>query len=471
MAELAYLLQVNHDELEAKLETVLRVPDSITDRAALDKAFQKNNVLAGIDEDAVRQAFAKLVEMEEPGAVFLVASGKRPRHGKDGQIDFKLDVSGKAAYKASEEEGATVDFREATKVISVKPGDLIAELLPPVEGEDGHNLAGKPLPAKNGKPAQVKAGEGVAMEGTNFVAKIQGRPLFFAGNILVSPLYQVDGDVDFSTGNIKFDGHVVVNGNVQDDFTIEAGSVEIMGVAGAATIKSRGPLDIRGGVNGRDKAEIYAEGATHIKYVNQAKVTVLDNLVVAREIVNSRIWCRGKVRAEKIIGGECLALGGVEASLLGSEMGVSTVIEPGANFEVRKIDKAMESIAETIEGVLRPVAPFFGDRARYKGLPEEKKAEFRQAFEKFAQQKEAYVKLAEERATLLAHEHFTPVKEVIVRKLVYPDVFVRTDMCMKQFKTQVTGPVALIEDIDASTIRPANYTPGRGIVEDDEEDA
>ncbi|MCX7933798.1 MAG: FapA family protein [Planctomycetota bacterium] len=48
-----------------------------------------------------------------------MARGKRPVHGSDGRVDFKVDVSGQPIYQA-DEAAARIDFCAATKVITVK---------------------------------------------------------------------------------------------------------------------------------------------------------------------------------------------------------------------------------------------------------------------------------------------------------------------------------------------------------------
>lgn len=471
MGNLAFDLWVLHDELEVKLVSTEPRQGTVITAAEVFEILPQEKVTTGIDTEMINKAFDELPAIDEPGQTYIIAEGKKAQNGKDGEIHFKVDVSGAAAYRAAESE-AGVDFKEATRIVSVRSGELLAEVTPPTQGEHGFNLAGKELPAKNGKPAHIKPGDGVEInaDGTALTATTEGRPVYSAGTLTVSKLYEVEADVDFNTGNVRFEGHVLVNGNVQDDFTITADSVEILGVVNAATIQSKGPVTLRGGINGRDKAVVEAGGAVLAKYVNQTRIVSNDNVKVQREIVNSTIWCRGRVETEKIIGGNCLALGGMEAHYLGSEMGVSTVIEPGIDYEVRKIDEQMTELAAEIEKILRPVEPFFGDKARFRNLSDEKKAAFQEAYKRFTSLKEAYCTLAGERQALLTDEETQPVKEVIVLRMVYPDVFIRTDSCMKQFKKPLTGPVALIEDIDCSTIRAATYIVGQGVIDDEEEE-
>lgn len=469
MAEgIAFQLIVQHDENKAWLKTVQAGNDSYYEPGPLMEDLAQENVRSGIKEDVIQDAFARLAEIEQVNEAILIAEGTDPVHGKDGSIDFKVDVSGHAAYRGVKSDDEKVDFREAVQVVSVKPGELLANLIPPTDGTPGSNLAGKPIQAKAGKPAKIRSGEGVEFnEAENtFTATTEGRPIFSNNILSVSACYVVPGDVDFNTGNVKFNGHVVVQGNVQDDFNIEADSVEVEGVIGACNITCQKLLIAKGGINGRERASIEVKGDADIKYINQAKFIVLGKLFVHREVVNSTIWCRGQVKAQKIIGGQCIALGGIDSNILGSELGVQTVLEPGINFEVRALEQKMEPVAEEIASVIRPVQNFFGERQRYKQLPDEKKDQYRQAFEKFLELKEAYLGLQEERDEILFSEDFDAVKQAVAREMIYPDVMIRTDLCMRHLQKPVTGPVAMVEDIDSGSIRPKTFHPGKGVVED-----
>jgi len=466
MATIAFNLIVDHEEMVARLEAAEATPDTISTLEYARERLKANNVVAGIDEAELAHAFARLPALDKPGEVFVVARGRRPVHGIDGRVDFKVDVSGQPIYRA-EDAAARIDFRQATKISTVKQGDIIAELVPPTKGEKGFTLSGKELPARDGKPAILRPGSGAQVDaaGRFFTAAAEGRPVYCGGIISVSPVYEVAGDVDLKTGNVKFNGHVIVQGNVTDDAVIEANSVEINGVVGAAAIIARGAVTIRGGINGRDRGRIEAQGNVFAKYINQTAVIAYGDVVAVREIVNSRIWCLGRVRADTILGGECLALRGIEAGLLGSEIGVTTLLEPGANFEVRKVENEMAALAEKIESLLRPIQPFFGDRNRFRALPDEKKQAFRDAYAAFCSYMESYLALGEELRKLEENQSMTPVKQVFVRRMLHNDVFIRTSLCQKQFKTQITGPAAVVEDIDSGSLRAVPWKPGADIID------
>ncbi len=456
MAKLGFHLVVDHDALEAYLDVVPEDENSFNTPEALNNALHEQNVSHGIEQETIDAAFGRLPEMTEPGERFIIARGKEAVPGVRGRIDFKVDVSGKARFRKDESatEEKRVDFREAVSFPIVKPGDVLAEVIPPTPGENGKTLSGKTIQFRPGKPALLKAGEGVEADKDErvFTAVSEGRPACAGGVISVSPRLDINSDIDYATGNISFPGHVYIRGSVKDDFTVDVGSAEINGGIGAATVRTTGELVIRGGVSGREKARIECGGRLEAKYINQASVVCEGDIFVNREIVNSTVWCLGRLAAGKILGGETLGLGGIEANVIGSEIGVPTLLLPGMNYRTRRIDHRLEVLDAEIEKLLRPITPFFGERARYKNLPEERKEAFRLAWGQFMQIREEHKALTEEKRAILANAAFAPVKEVLVRKSLLPDVAVRTELCARHFRTTISGPARLVEEVETGTI-------------------
>jgi len=79
--------------------------------------------------------------------------------------------------------------------------------------------------------------------------------------ISVSNHLEIDGDVDFKTGNINFDGFVTIKGTVADGFSVVAvKDVEILGTIGIGSVKEvvskEGSIYIKGGIAGKNKAVI-----------------------------------------------------------------------------------------------------------------------------------------------------------------------------------------------------------------------
>jgi len=462
--DLAFRLEVDTNEQVARLVACPASESSLNSQAALTAALRAAGVCSGIDPAAIGQAFQRAERDLAMGETIVIARGSPAVPGRAGEIRLAVDVTGRASYDAADAgQDAVVDYRTATHVTVVQPGDLLAEVLPPTEGTPGVDLAGKPIPAKAGKRVLVTAGDGVRADETSgeFFATVHGRPTLLGGTLRVDPVYEVRGDVDFSTGNIDFQGHVVVRGGVKDDFRVTCNSAEIHGTVGAAAIETSGDLQIWGGVSGHERATIRARGSAQIKYVNQAEVTVFGDLTVDREIVNARTWCQGKVRAGQILGGECLALLGVEARILGSELGVPTTVEAGTNFEVRQIDLALERVEGGIDQVLKPVQALLGDRAAFLRLPAGTQATHREGFVRFQALKKQHDSLSADRNMLLSLQTYQPVKEVVVRKELFQDVSVQTEHCRRLFKTSLRGPLRLVEDMARGEMRPVEVA-GKG---------
>ncbi len=470
----AFKLDIDLEEMVVKLIASPPLPDTFRDPDMVRDALKENNIFQGIKPKQIELAFEGMEDLEE-GDEFIIAEGKLPIHGQNGSVDFLVNISGKAIYDGSvaENEDDKIDFKNAVKIESVKPGQILAKIIPPTKGESGYSLAGKELPARNGKPAVIGFGEGVEVDpdGATIRAIQEGRPVYAHKRISVNPAYEIHGDVCYETGNIKFDGYVHINGNVQDDFIIEAKNIEINGAVGAATIRCKNNLIVHGGINGHSKAEVICHGSADVKYINAANVEVKGDLNVGREIVNARVWCAGKVNAGKIIGGEVIALQGIYAKTFGSELGIPTLIEPGTNYEIRRIDNAIEVLTEQIHKITRPISAFLGNHKKFLSLPQDKQEEIIKNYTFFKKIKDAFIKLHTARHKIISKDNSPPVKQAIVLKHMYTDVTIKTSSCVKHFRTEVNGPAALVEDISHGTITVAGYNPSKDevIVKEKEE--
>ena len=452
----AFSVTVNHEELIVTLKASGKLPGTVTSQPELSLLLKENNVFKGIDKAEINRAFTELAELKEQKE-YIIARGKAPKNGTDGRLEFHVNVSGKAEYTGggSENNSVQLDYKNAVSVESVVEGDRLVTVIHPTLGEDGYNLSGKALAAKNGKEVAIVLSEGVEFDaaGTEVIATSHGRPVFSHGILAVRSIYDVPGDVCYETGNIKFNGHVHIAGNVQDEFSVDAYSVEILGVVGSAVIKSKGDLIIRGGVNGRGKASVVCGGNAEIKYVNAATLEVKGDLVVQKEIVNAEVRCNGKINSKKIIGGEVGGLKGIEAVQIGSEVGTPTLILPGNNYEVERIENAMSVLSVQIGEALKPIKNNLGDREFFKKLDADKRNSVIQIYTYFKRLKSAYLRLIRGKELIQNSDKFTPLKEVIVRNRLYQDVCIRTSYCSKTYMVEVGGPVKIVEDINNASMK------------------
>ena len=456
----AFAVNIDHENMVVTITASSALPGTVKTSAQLNLMLRDNNVFKGIDKDEIAKAFSELAELKKKKK-YIVARGKEPVQGKDGSLHFHVNVSGKTEYKGEEVAGSNdgIDYRNATVIQTVKKGDLILTITKPTMGDDGYTLTGKVLNARTGKMPALRLGDSVLLnkEGTKVYAGCAGQPVFSHRVLSVSSVYDVLGDVCYETGNIFFNGHVNISGGVLDDFTVEANSIEIRGAVGAATVKCKGDLVILGGINGHAKATIVCGGNADIKYINAADVEVKKDLRVQKEIINSVIKANGSVSAAKVVGGHIMGLKGLDIRVAGAEIGTPTILEPGVNYEVRRIENAMRVLSRQIEGLLKPFKPYVGDRDYFVKAEKDKKELITARFEYFKKIKTAYLKLLKGRELFQKNEKYAPVNEVSIFKKLYHDVSIKTALCSKQYLKEVSGPIRFVEDISTGSIKTKSY--------------
>ena len=458
-----YESQVASLRLSESRRATIQTPDQLSDE------LETSYIRHGVDPSAIRAAFSALQAGETTETTFVIARGKAVRHGQDGRIDFKVSVGNGPRYlgeKAADEYGR-IDYLAATTISSVAIGDLVAEVLTPVEGEDGIDLAGEIIKADTPEPTTLVAKEGVAVDETRhyYTAASPGRPVFSKGELTIRPVLEVSGDVSLTTGNIRFDGHVAVRGSVSDGVEVEAQSLQVYGSVGAAIVKVHEDFRVSAGVNGNDEARIEVGGNATARYINGAHITVEGDLDVSRQIFGSIVHCRGRVTAGRLAGGECIALAGIIVGDLGTELGVYSLSAPGEDYSARRLDAVLENLDGQIDDLIRPIEPLFGNRRRYLELSADRQREIRTAYTEFVRLEALHNALREQRAAVLARTAKHRIAEIVVRNAVFADAEVRTRRCRTVYRERAHGPLLLVEDVTHGVIKGRTYQAGTAAVE------
>lgn len=458
------MLDVDHHAVQAHLRGVGLLPTAFKDKRGLQQALQGNKIAYGLDVEAIVGVLKKLgggtLKVDE---CVLIAQGRRAEPGRGGSVEFEVSISDQAEFTAQDVESMSkVDYRNSVSFSTVNIDDVVARLVPPTDGQQGVSLSGKLLPTKPGKPARIKAGEGVklAEDGIRFVATRQGRPALRKGQIRVLPVLDIPGDVDLATGNIKFDGHVIVAGHVQDASTVTCGSLHVRGSIGAAIVTVATDLRVDGGINGKGEAKVVVGGEARLGHVNAVDLEVKGRLAVKREIVGSTVRCEHRLTAMKIMGGDCTALLGVVCSELGSPMGVETSCYVGVHHKVRTLDRQLAGCEQKIEEAVEPLTAYFGERARFRALTDKRRAALEQRATLFGKLHALHERLSDTRRKIIASLALQPVPQVLVKHAVYSDVFVSSGRCSTQFSEVSKGKMVLEEALETRSMVRAERPHG-----------
>ncbi len=288
-------------------------------------------IVFGVDEEILK----KIVEERIVRDWIEVARGVPPVNGKDARFVYHVDLQ---KAKPKEISDTKVDMKDLGVVVSVRAEQELLEKVPPQISSDGTSVYGKPIAAILAKDRTMPSGKNtsVSEDGLHLYSSIDGCVLVKDGKIHVQPVYLVEGDVDYGTGNIEFIGDVHVKQTLRDGFDIKAGgNVVIGGVVEGATITAEGNAEIRGGVRGMGKALIIAKGSVLVGYLDQCTLEAGGNVIAKNAIMHSTIRAKGDVMAEGakglIVGGTIHAGSQIRCQTLGNDMGTKTDVHAGAN--------------------------------------------------------------------------------------------------------------------------------------------
>jgi uncharacterized protein (DUF342 family) len=179
----------------------------------------------------------------------LIAKGKETIHGIDDMLEIKYN---QVDNKKDQDENSSqvIDYKAIGSVEGVKKGQVLAILYPGKDGEDGIDVAGKTIKAKNAKKIVLSVGEGCELiDNYTVVATSEGRPSSRSNTFFVYKNYELNGDVEIKTGNIKFVGDIVITGSVNEGMKVQAGNcILIKQNVTDAEITANGDVVIKGNV-------------------------------------------------------------------------------------------------------------------------------------------------------------------------------------------------------------------------------
>jgi hypothetical protein len=286
---------------------------------------------------------------------YLVAEGTPPIHGVDGSIVYEYDITGDKNQPKILGDG-TVDYKQVAFFDAVKSGTVLARRINATEGEPGTDIFGKPIQQRPGKPAPKltkSKNTFVTDDEMELVASTGGQLVISGKTMSISPVLDVGGDVDFSTGNIDFDGCVNVAGVVLSGFSVKAsGNIEVRGVVEAATLIAGGAINLYGGIMGRSKGRIESGCNVFTKFAQNATIIAKGNLK-SNALLHSDITVDGAIALEGdncyIVGGTITAGSEVRAKIIGSNMGTTTKIQVGQNSEMAALFEVMKANYEDVK--------------------------------------------------------------------------------------------------------------------------
>ncbi|MFZ6720721.1 DUF342 domain-containing protein [Undibacterium sp. Ji49W] len=306
----------------------------------------------------------------------LIAQGEPVRDGTEAKLEPLFGEYKNA--KTQRDELAVIKFRELGHILIVHAGDELMRRIPPVQGKFGMNIMGqvvlaKPLPEMQFGP-HLQGAATAATDPNLLLATNSGQPMIVSDGVIVNPVLQVP-DVDLSTGNIRFEGTIHVEGDIKAGMSLNVtGDVIVNGLVEAAEIVAGGNVAVKGGIIGLAEkkpgtqsmsgitSRIKCGGTVQALFAEHSHIEAGQAIQLEQSARQCDLIARKEIIVGKpgsgvgnILGGRAQAALLVAAASLGSSNGAKTQIQVGFDPYLEEEIKAKENQAGRKEAELDQV--------------------------------------------------------------------------------------------------------------------
>ncbi len=333
-------IAISFDEagLEARGDFIPPIGDgqALTKEYVTD-ALEKFNVNHGVIWENIEEALSLVEERGKPVKHILIARGDQaiPDIPAYFQLDKSLANPGFPSIDVPR-----VDYKTISPFVMVKKDQVLAVLKDAVEGQDGKNIHGDPIPKGLLSIKGVSGEKNTRTEENKIISNIDGRLINNNGLLLVDEVLVIKGDVGYATGHISFPGDITIEGFVAEGFKIvSGGSIMVKETLDATEIIAKKDLIVHGGIIGHGKALLKAGGSVKAKFLRNCRLAARNDVNIESEIVNSSVFTlQSLIMGDKgsIVGGEIYAVHGMKAAFIGKDSGKSTQIHCGIDFTVQQ---------------------------------------------------------------------------------------------------------------------------------------
>lgn len=291
------------------------------------------DVAYGLDEPTIREAC-----VAGTATVFVGARGTLPIDGADTR--FETLIQGTRDRAPHPDEKGLVDFRELGAIPIVEANQALMRRIPPGPGQDGRTVLGEILlstPGKNLAFTENLTGACVAATDTNLlVAIFKGQPVLAGNGVCVEPVLQIE-NVNMTSGNISFDGTVLIMNEVLPGMKVHAtGDIIVGGTVDAAELDAGGNIQISGGVIAH--AHVKAKGSVAAKFVENANISAGTVIAIEGVSLESELLAMNQIligtkaqRKGLLAGGTAHAMLRIATPILGAENSGVTHLVVGVN--------------------------------------------------------------------------------------------------------------------------------------------
>lgn len=336
----------------------------------------KSGVKYGLDENCIMD----FLKDRKYCTDYIFAKATPPTQGRDAEITYHFNVD--LTLKPKRNEDGSVDFHQLDMISHCNKDQLIATLTPMDQGKPGIDVCGVIIRPNKVNNSVLRHGNKiyVSEDGLRMYSSVDGHVSLVDNRVFVSDTYEVHADVDASTGDIEYEGNVVVRGNVITGFSVRAkGDIEVNGVVEGAYIEAGGQIVLKRGMQGMNKGILKANGNIITKFIENAEV-IAGGYVSTESILHSKVSAKGDIivggKRGFVTGGEIRSGTMITVKTAGSQMGTATLLEVGIDprvlEEFRELEKKIATMIADKERLSQALIMFRKKIATGTQITEEK---------------------------------------------------------------------------------------------------
>lgn len=422
-------VSLDRNQMHAYLEVFPPTPEGKP--CTFEQAIQSlhdNGVVFGINEEEIRRALRE----QNWGSRIMVAEGAPATDGGNAQIIYHFPLPHERANPKMDEKG-NVNYLDLGIVYNVKAGTMLVERVPPTDGEEGKTVKGETIKARKGKDLRLPRGSNTVCDEQELYlyATVDGNVSVIDGRVVVNQMFEIRGDVDYSTGNIDFIGNVLISGNINSSFKVKAGGdIEIGGFIEGAEVVAGGNILVKGGITGGVKGQVIAGESIYARFAENARLEAGKDVIIREAIMQSVVKAGNSIvvngNRATIVGGVLQAAYEVESKIMGSQLATQTIVEVGVNphyrDEYQQLVKSHNEKTRTMETLNHNLQVLQRSGIKPENLTEKKRLDLIQMLDSYKTLRQQITQM-EERIAFLENE-FQRAHAARVRALdiVYPGV-------------------------------------------------
>ncbi|WP_372765983.1 DUF342 domain-containing protein [Pseudoalteromonas sp.] len=357
-------LTVSPDEMTASIEITCAFAGKHINETDIVNLLIENGIKKTANKDMIVQ-LVNQAKTAKPGEQVsqIVANGKLAVNGENGYINYLVPDPSDRKLCPKLLENGNVDMRELGELCYVQKGKKLAELVPPTLGEKGFTVLEKPLEPEAGQAATLSESEGSVfadeLEST-LIADFDGMPKHEPNGVSVVKVFNIN-NIDVSTGNIRFDGTIMVQGDICEGYKARAsGDIIVAGSVESAYVEAGGSVSIGKGVIGHaientdeeDKSCTIIAGGNinvhHVQYVNlfaNGDIHVSQFASHCKFCVRGHFWVgKDENPNGKVVSCDILVGKSVSAGSLGSRSGTHMLIN--FNYSFAGLEQTYKALIE-----------------------------------------------------------------------------------------------------------------------------